>query len=151
MLVAVTNAQRRTPVDLAAMRRLAGCAARRLNIRGPGTLAITFLDAGRMRTLNRRFLGSDRATDVLSFRYDGEPACLPKSMRRRQVAGEIFIAPGEARRYARAHGLTYREELGRYVVHGLLHWLGHDDRTAAEQRAMRRREDRLLATCRKAR
>lgn len=140
MLVVVTNAQRRTPVDLAAMRRLAGCAVRRLSIRGSGTLAITFLDAGRMRTLNRRFLGHDRSTDVLSFRYDGEP-----------VVGEIFIAPAEARRYAKAHGLTYREELGRYVVHGLLHWLGHEDRTAAEQRAMRRREDRLLATCRKAR
>lgn len=115
---------------------LARRAVRSLGIRTPGTLAITFISARKIRTLNKRFLRHDWSTDVLSFRYAGEA-----------VVGEILIAPREARVYARAHGIPYWEELARYVVHGLLHWLGHEDRTLRQQRAMRTREDALLAHC----
>jgi probable rRNA maturation factor len=61
------------------------------------------------------------------------------------VIGEILVAPEAAQRYARRHRLSYRDELARYVVHGLLHWCGHDDRTAAQQQKMRAVEDKLLA------
>ena len=131
--VRVVNAQDEAPVNLARMRRLARRAARRLAIPSEGTLAITFIDRRRMRALNRRFLGRDRSTDVLSFRYDGEAIC-----------GEIVIAPREAQAYANTHKLAYEQELGRYVVHGLLHWLGHEDATPMQQRKMRKMEDRLL-------
>ena len=118
------------------MTRLARCAARRLGIRAPGTLAITFIGARHMRALNKRFLRHDRPTDVLSFRYEGEP-----------IAGEILVAPGAARRYAARHGIPYEEELDRYVVHGLLHWLGYRDGTPQEQAVMRQQENTLLARC----
>ncbi len=136
MIVTVTNAQRRTAVNAARMARLARCAIRRLRIRRQGTLAITFIDAQRMRVLNRTFLSHDRTTDVLSFRYDGEP-----------VAGDILVVPSVARRYAREHRVAYQQELARYVIHGILHWLGEQDRTARQQVRMRRRENRVLAQC----
>ena len=136
MTVRVVNAQRRTPVPVSAMAGVARRAARQLRLNGRGQLAVTFIDGRRMRSLNRRFLRHDRTTDVLSFRYDGE-----------QVAGEILIDPGMARRYARDHAVPYRQELSRYVVHGLLHWLGHEDRTPAQQRRMRAMEDALLIGC----
>ena len=136
MMVALTNAQRECPVNTALMARVARSAVRTLRIRAPGTLAVTFIGAARMRALNKRFLRHDRPTDVLSFRYDGEP-----------VVGEILIAPRAARAYAKRHGIGYATELARYVVHGLLHWLGDEDRTAAQQQQMRAREDRLLSRC----
>ena len=136
MLVTVVNAQREAPVDVVRMRLLARRAVRRLRIRARGTFSITFIDSRRIKTLNRRFLQHNRITDVLSFRYDGE-----------LVVGEVLIAPRAAQRYAKTHGLSYTEELSRYIVHGLLHWLGHEDRTNAQQRAMRIRENRLLALC----
>ena len=136
MMVTLTNAQHDAPVNTARMVRLARCAVRTLRIRAPGTLAITFIGARRMCALNKRFLRQDRMTDVLSFRYDGEP-----------VVGEILIAPRAARAYAKRHGVAYAEELSRYVIHGLLHWLGHEDRTPKQQRRMRAREDRLLSRC----
>ena len=136
MVIRVVNAQRRWPVRVPSLRRLAERAVRRLKIRTPGTLAITFIGAQRMRVLNRRFLRHDHVTDVLSFRYDGEP-----------VVGEVLIAPRAARAYARAHRVSYDTELARYVIHGLLHWLGHQDRTAAQQRKMRTLEDHLLSQC----
>ena len=132
----MTNAQREAPVKTTRIARLARRAIRQLGIRTPGRVLITFIDARRMRALNRRFLRHDRVTDVLSFRYDGEP-----------TVGEILIVPRQARAYATQHGIHYEEELARYVIHGLLHWCGHHDGTRAEQRKMRALEDHLLAHC----
>ena len=136
MFIAVTNAQRETPVNKTRMAQLANSAVKQLRLRAAGTMAVTFIGAQRMRQLNRRALGHDRLTDVLTFRYDGEP-----------VVGDILVAPAAARAYAAAHGLACEEELARYVVHGLLHWMGHEDRTSAQQQRMRSMEDRLLAEC----
>ena len=149
--VTVTNAQRALPISAARVKRLMQCAIRTLRIRAPGTFAITFISDRRMRTLNKRFLRHDRPTDVLSFRYDTaegpRPKAGPPASGLRPTVGEILIAPAMARTYAREHGIAYTEELSRYVVHGLLHWLGHDDRTPSQQRKMRAREDRILAQC----
>lgn len=134
--VVITNSQDEAPVAPALIRGVARDAVRRLGIRVRGTLAITFIDERRMRRLNKRFCGHDRSTDVLSFRYDGEP-----------IIGEVLVVPGQARRYARGHGVPYEEELARYVIHGLLHWMGYEDNTSARQRRMRSLEDRLLTQC----
>lgn len=133
MVVSVSNAQREAKVDSRRVARLVRLAARRLSIRTCGTISVTFITSRRMRQLNKRFLRHDRPTDVLSFRYEREP-----------VIGEIIIAPREAKAYARRYGIPYEEELARYVVHGLLHWLGHEDATAAQRRKMRAMEDQLL-------
>ncbi len=147
MTVRVINAQSALPIDVAAIDRVARCAIKRLRIRTPGKLTITCLGPRRMRTLNKRFLRHDWATDVLSFRYDGEVTDLPRHAWRRRVIGDIMVAPAQARAYARAHGIPYEEELLRYVIHGLLHWLGHEDHTARQQRTMRAMEDQLLLRC----
>jgi rRNA maturation RNase YbeY len=173
MQVRVTNAQRTLPVHPTQTRRLVRCAIRALRLRTPGILEVTFIDARRMRALNRRLLGHDRGTDVLSFRYDGaahrapsregHASAAPTVRHDRQsaraqagrwprgagppIVGELLIAPSVARAYAARHHLPYRQELARYVVHGLLHWTGCEDRTAAQQRRMRAAEDRLLARC----
>lgn len=136
MRIELLDHQGRDAVPLAWLRRVACCAAARLGIRQAGRLSVVFLDRATMRALNRRFARHDRLTDVLSFRYPGEP-----------IIGEILVAPASARLYARAHRRSYRDELARYVIHGLLHWVGHDDKTPAQQRKMRAMEDRLLAQC----
>ena len=132
-IITLANRQRRDPVPVAWLQRLARAAVRRLRIRARGTFSIVFVEAAQMRRLNARFTGHRGLTDVLSFRFDHEP-----------IIGEIIVAPAAARRYAQAHEVSYREELARYVVHGLLHWTGEEDRTVVQQRRMRRLEDRVL-------
>ena len=136
MRVIVTNAQRRYPVRTPQVERLVRCAAKQLKIRAKGTLSVIFLSPQRMRAVNRKALRHDRVTDVISFRYQDEP-----------VIGEIFVAPSQAYAYAARHGIPYREELARYVVHGLLHWLGHEDETPRQQAWMSKAEDQLLKHC----
>ena len=89
-----------------------------------------------MRRLNRQLLHHDVLTDVLTFRYPDEP-----------IIGEILVAPACARLAAGWYKTSYRQELARYVIHGFLHWVGYEDRTAAQQRRMHALEDDLLARC----
>ncbi len=83
---------------------------------GPAVVSVTFLSAQRMRALNRRMLGQDRATDVIAFRLEHQET----------LAGDIYLCPDVARRAARDLAIAEREELTRLVVHGTLHVLGYD-------------------------
>jgi len=132
--VQLVNCQRREPVPLGWLARIARRAVRRLCLRQRGVVAVAFVDSRAMRRVNRRFLRHRGLTDVVCFRYGREP-----------VLGEILVSPAFARAYAKAHRLSYRRELARYVIHGLLHWKGHDDRTPGQRDRMRKMEDELLA------
>ena len=160
-MLRLVNRQRRDRVPVAWLSRVADCAARRLKVALRGELVVTFIDHRTMQRLNWRFLRHRGVTDVLTFRYS-HPQRGPGQARGHQsgilagfrpaglhepLDGDILITPAVARRYARQHGLEYREELARYVVHGLLHWVGHDDATPLQQRRMRAVEDQLLACC----
>ncbi len=65
---------------------------------------------------------------------------------RSALYGEIFICVEEAVRQARRFRTLWQAELVRYLVHGLLHLTGHDDRTRRQRQAMKHEEERLLST-----
>ncbi len=100
-----------------------------------------------MRRLNRRHLGKNRPTDVLSFpavapeentSVPGATGGKPSDWR---VLGDIAIAVGVARRQARDAGHSYAQELRVLALHGLLHLLGYDHE--ADGGTMARLEARL--------
>jgi probable rRNA maturation factor len=101
-------------------------------------LSIAFVSRRRIASMNRRHLGHEGATDVISFGL--APAIAG------EVQGDIYIAPDVARENARRHGVPVREELARLVVHGTLHVLGHDhpEDGARERSPMWRRQETLL-------
>lgn len=86
-----------------------------------------------VRELNRRFLGEDRATDVLSFPSGSGIGPL----------GDIAIAFPYARRQAQALGHSADLELRVLLLHGVLHLLGYDHET--DRGRMRRAEERWRA------
>jgi probable rRNA maturation factor len=88
-----------------------------------------------MKSLNRRFRGKDKPTDVLSF--PAEPDA------RKQFAGEIAISTEIATKNARALGHSPAEEVKILVLHGVLHLRGYDHECDNGQ--MARREKQLRA------
>jgi probable rRNA maturation factor len=96
-------------------------------------ISVAVVDDRSMRQLNRRFLGHDFATDVLSFP-------LAKIPRRGILEGEIVVSADTAARQARRWGVPFRNELLLYVVHGMLHLVGYRDHTEGGRRRMRRGE-----------
>ena len=102
-------------------------------------LSIAFVTDREIARLNWGHLRHRGPTDVLSFRFAvGE--------RNGPITGDVYIAPGVARRNAALHRTGVREELLRLVVHGVLHVLGHDHPTDDSRihSPMWRRQERLL-------
>ena len=60
------------------------------------------------------------------------------------VRGEIYVDLDTAAERAPEFETTFEEEAARYLVHGLLHLMGYDDRDEEGQRQMRELEDRYL-------
>jgi probable rRNA maturation factor len=81
-------------------------------------LTVVFLDPGPAKKMNLQFRQKNYATDVLSF-ASMEPGTL----------GELVLCPQVLQRQAKEHGLTYRQELGYMLLHGVLHLLGYDHET----------------------
>jgi probable rRNA maturation factor len=82
----------------------------------------------RMAGLHRRFLNEAGPTDVITFQH-----------------GEIVISAETARRQAGLFGTSLDHELRLYIVHGLLHLAGYDDRTRAGAAEMKRLQEKLVA------
>ncbi len=104
-------------------------------------LSILFTGDRAMRSLNRRYRGIDRTTDVLSFsQREGQFADI-----RSDILGDIVISVPAAVRQAQERNHSLSHEIKRLLVHGLLHLLGYDhERSPAEARKMRSKEARLF-------
>ena len=116
--------------------------------RARGQVIVALVPDSLMRTLNRRFAGSNRVTDVLSFPAESVslPAAVPPGPRgvarsRALLLGDIVIATGKAARQAREARHSMQTELRVLALHGLLHLLGYDHH--ADRGTMARLERRL--------
>jgi probable rRNA maturation factor len=85
-----------------------------------GELGISFVKPEEIRALKKEHLGSDEATDVLSFPLDGRDT-LPEGMPR--ALGDVVLCPEVV-------GSEWRSPL----VHGLLHLLGYEHGEEMETR-----------------
>ena len=128
--IRVRNLQRKIHVDVAhlqsfAERALRGCGKR--SMQQLEEIVVLLISDERMAELHRRFLNKSGPTDVITFQH-----------------GEIFISVPTAKRQARNFGTSTLAEIELYIVHGLLHLSGFDDRTPAGTRRMRVAEARAL-------
>lgn len=101
-------------------------------------LGIHLVAADEMARVNETFLQHGGSTDVITFDYAKESA--PST----GLHGELFISIPDAVAQARQFRTTWMEELVRYIVHGILHLLGHDDLDASARRKMKQAENRLV-------
>ena len=113
------------------LERFVARAKRAAGLRGAVTVLVT--TSTELRSLNHRFRGKDKPTDVLSF-----PA---EMMSRGRFAGDVAISADIAAKNARRLGHTPAEEIKVLTLHGLLHLAGYDHE--ADDGTMARREGRL--------
>jgi len=111
-------------------------------------LGLTITDDRAIRALNRDHRGFDRPTNVLSFPLDmpvprgdapdrnGPPGGL---------LGDIVLSGETVLREADSLGRAPADHLTHLAVHGMLHLLGYDHRTASESERMEELEIAILA------
>lgn len=99
-------------------------------------ITLRFVDRAESRTLNRRYRGRDRPTNVLSFVYDDE---------RDVLRGDIVLCTPVLRREAEQQGKALAAHCAHLLVHGTLHLQGYDHADAAGATRMEAREAAILA------
>ena len=132
--VVLLDRQRRRRVSRPRLRRVLLGAARALSVSGEVALVLTGDRA--VRSLNARYRGKDRPTDVLSFPGGASAGEL----------GDIVISVQTAEKNAHGLGRTLAQELDVLALHGFLHVLGYDHETddGTMHRLERRLRKRLL-------
>ena len=107
-------------------------------------LGVLFVGDQRMRSLNRRYRGKDRTTDILAFAM--REAVRPQASRLTpDILGDVVISAPTAWRQAKEAGWSLDEELVCLLIHGILHLCGYDhERGEKEARRMHRRERMIL-------
>ena len=99
------------------------------------SLRYIFCDDEYLLAINRQFLQHDYYTDIISFPLSapGEP-----------FEGEVYISIPRVQENALAAGERFTRELHRVLFHGALHFCGYKDKSAAQQKTMRAKEEECL-------
>jgi probable rRNA maturation factor len=90
-------------------------------------MALVFVEKNTIKQLNKKFLGKDAATDVLSFPL-GE-----KSADGKFYLGDIIISVPQAFEQSLSRKHSLERELELLAVHGFLHLLGFDHSAGIEE------------------
>ncbi|MCL5256245.1 MAG: rRNA maturation RNase YbeY [Chloroflexi bacterium] len=113
---------------------------------GPVELTVVVTTDETIRDYNRRYLGRDRPTDVLAFgtEVSGTADVFVHGPAPVRYLGDIMVSYDRAVEQAPEYAHSVTEELHQLIIHGVLHLLGHDDATGAQQEEMRRMEGEVL-------
>ena len=133
--VAIHSNQEVVPIDRGRLREIVRGVLAGQNV-ADYEISLAFVDNPTIHTLNKRYLNHDEPTDVLSF-----PLSDPSA---KKLAGELVIGVEVAKERAEELGHTVDAELALYVIHGLLHLCGYDDKSPKAEREMRERERHYL-------
>ena len=134
--ISVRNVQRKISVNVAELEKFARNALsrclqlqkrKRTDLRKVEAVAVWLVSDRRISQLHLQFLCEKGPTDVITF-HDGE----------------IFISVETGRRNACEFGNSLMSEIKLYIVHGLLHLHGFDDRTPVDLKKMKHTQEKIL-------
>ena len=136
-IVQITKNFKGIDVPLSKIKKLVKTVCGRFNTRKSTATVVSIAIVGdaEIREVNKRFLSSNRPTDVISFDLSDE--------KERKVF-ELIVSGEMAVKQAKQRGHSSEAELALYVTHGLLHNLGFDDSTQSKAKKMHDTENKIL-------
>jgi probable rRNA maturation factor len=129
--ISFLNRQRARTIDLQRLSQFAQSASEKAEAISrtplPQAIIVALVSDRRISAIHRQFMQIPGPTDVITFQH-----------------GEIIISVETAHRQATQLDKKLFEELGLYLLHGLLHLAGYDDATDAGFREMDRLQRKLM-------
>lgn len=129
-------------VDVTALRRRARMILKAIG-ESRSELSVALVDDSEIKELNGQWRNKNRPTDVLSFSLiEGDHADWRGGM-----LGDVVISVETAAVQAKERHRSLDETVGRLLVHGVLHLIGHDHEEDDEAREMAAEERRVWKAC----
>ena len=101
-------------------------------------LSIAFVSPDEIKKLNKKYRKKNKPTDILSFGKVSSNKVLGFTL----DLSEVIICPEVVRKNAKKFGTTFKKELAKMLVHGILHILGYDhEKSKAEEDRMNKKQD----------
>lgn len=99
-----------------------------------GTLHFYFVSEKELYAMNVEFLNHYTHTDIITFDYSEKD----------KIEGEIFICPQRVKKNAILYNSSFKEEMLRVMIHGILHLCGYKDKKKKEKEIMRLKENHYI-------
>jgi len=99
-----------------------------------GDINYIFCNDEYLLEINQQYLNHDTLTDIISFDYSVG----------NELHGDVFISVERVRDNAFDFNVSFEEELLRVLVHGVLHYSGYKDKTEADEKIMRKKENEKI-------
>ena len=100
-----------------------------------GEINYIFCDDEYLLKVNQDFLAHDYYTDIITFDY----------VKGKTISGDIFVSLPRIFDNASTLSKNFEDEFHRVLAHGILHLCGYKDKTEAEEKEMRSKEDFYLS------
>ncbi|MCX7876286.1 MAG: rRNA maturation RNase YbeY [Melioribacteraceae bacterium] len=93
---------------------------------------LNFVNSETISEINKKFLNHNGSTDIITFNYSEE---------KYRFDAEIFISIPDAIENSKKYKVKSDNEIGRLIIHGVLHLLGYDDTTPNKKKTMKKYEN----------
>lgn len=101
----------------------------------PGEISFIFCSDKYLLKINKAYLKHNYFTDIITFDYSEN----------KLISGDIFISVDRVLANAKTYNVSFNNELLRVMIHGVLHLCGYKDKSPANARQMRLKEDYYLS------
>lgn len=107
-------------------------------------ISLVFVGESEMKSLNRKYRGKNRPTDVLSFSQIEGADKFVKAPSKDVILGEVVICLPYAEKQAKSAGHSLKFETVILLIHGILHLVGYDhERSEKDAEAMEKLEEKI--------
>jgi len=100
-----------------------------------GMIQYIFMSDDELLQINRNYLNHDYYTDIITF---------PLKNYKQSIDSDIYISIDRIKDNAKEYDVTFKDELDRVMIHGILHLCGFQDKSEEERQKMRGLEEKAL-------
>ena len=137
MKITIINLQKKLSIRPKRFKKLVQQILRKEKSKTSGWINICFVNKALIKKFNAKFHKTNGTTDVLAFNLSG-------SNKTTVLLADIMISTDTAIKAANSFKTTADYELSLYVAHGILHILGYNDRSRAQIKLMRKKENQYV-------
>lgn len=98
-----------------------------------GKINFIFSNDKLLHTLNKKFLKHNMLTDIIAFQYSFS-----------EITADIYISIPRVKENAKNFNVSFKNELHRVMIHGILHLCGYKDKKKHDKNKMNKAEDKYL-------